>query len=74
MESPNAHGVLFSWLDYEHIETREMATIEIDIIVLHVWVNDLGKGYIALEDFFANGRPVQDDDDIPVLYTGDPSG
>ncbi len=62
----------FPWLDYEHIETRETAIIEIDIIVLHVRVNDLGKGYIALEDFFANGRPVPDDDDIPVLYTGDP--
>ncbi len=64
----------FPWLDYEHIETRETATIEIDIIVLHVWVNDLGKGYIALEDFFANGRPVPDDDDIPVLYTRRSSG
>jgi hypothetical protein len=61
----------FPWLDYVHIEMRETMSAEIDIIVLHVWVNDLGKRYIALEEFFANGRPVQEDDEIPVLYTGD---
>ena len=47
----------FPWLNYEHIETRETATQEIDIVVLRVWVNDLGKGYINVEDYFANGMP-----------------
>jgi hypothetical protein len=47
----------FPWLDYEHIETRETATVEVDIVVLRVWVNDLGKSYIKVEDYFTNGVP-----------------
>jgi hypothetical protein len=47
----------FPWLDYEHIETIETASIEINIVVLRVRVNDLGKGYITIEDYFANGVP-----------------
>ena len=47
----------FPWLDYEHLETRETVTPEIDTIVLHVWVNELGKGYIAAENYFADGLP-----------------
>ena len=34
-------------------------TDEIDIIVLHVWVNDLGKAYIALEDYYATACLIQ---------------
>jgi hypothetical protein len=45
----------FPWLNYTHMETRETMTQEIDIVVLHVWVNDLGKAYIALEDYYARG-------------------
>ena len=62
----------FAWLDYEHEETQETATQEIDIHVLRVWLNDLGKSYIALEDYFANGRPVREEPKSPVLYNGDP--
>jgi len=47
----------FPWLGYEHLETRETMSAEIDIVVLRVWVNDLGKGFIAVEDYFANGVP-----------------
>jgi hypothetical protein len=50
----------FPWLAYEHIETRETASMEIDVVVLRVWVNDLGKGYIAVEEYFTNGVPDPD--------------
>jgi len=47
----------FPWLDYERIETRETATSEIDIVVLRVRINELGKGYIVAEQYFADGLP-----------------
>jgi hypothetical protein len=47
----------FPWLGYTHLETRETATQEIDIVVLRVWVNELGKGYMAAEKYFAEGLP-----------------
>jgi hypothetical protein len=47
----------FPWLDYEYIETSETATQEIEIVVLQVWVNELGKGYMATEKYFADGVP-----------------
>jgi hypothetical protein len=55
----------FPWLDYEHVETRETATVEIDIVVLRVWVNDLGKGYIAAESYFEDGLP---DPELPLWH------
>jgi hypothetical protein len=60
----------FPWLAYEHIETRDTATSEIDIIVLHVWVSDLGKSYLAIEDYFANGVPDPDPPDWYGFATG----
>jgi hypothetical protein len=62
----------FAWLDYEHEETQETATQEIDIHVLRVWLNDLGKSYIALEEYFANGRPVREEPELSLDYDGDP--
>lgn len=56
----------FPWLNYTHMETRETMTGEIDIVVLHVWVNDLGKAYIALEDYYAHGVP----DPEPIMPFG----
>lgn len=55
----------FPWLSYTHIETRETMSDEIDIIVLHVWVNNIGKSYIALEEYYANGVH---DPDPPEWY------
>lgn len=60
----------FPWLDYEHLETRETATMEINVVVLQVWVNDLGKGYIAAEDYFANGVPDPEPSDWYGFATG----
>jgi hypothetical protein len=47
----------FPWLGFEHVETRDTMSAEIDIVVLRVWLNDLAKGFIAVEDYFANGVP-----------------
>jgi hypothetical protein len=45
----------FPWLNYKYIQTRETMSDEIDIEVLHVSVNDLGKSFIAVEGYFAEG-------------------
>jgi hypothetical protein len=47
----------FPWLGFEYVETRDTMSAEIDIVVLRVWLNDLAKGFIAVEDYFANGVP-----------------
>ncbi len=59
----------YPWLDHEHIESDEALGGEVEVHTLRVWVNDLGKHYVALEEFYANGRPEPDehegtDDDI----------
>lgn len=59
----------YPWLDHELIETNEALGGEVEVHTLHVWVNELGKQYIALEEFYANGLPERDehealDDDI----------
>jgi len=53
----------FPWLDFIHLETEETASAEIEVHALQVWVNDLGKSYIAIEDFFVNGRPEPEEPD-----------
>lgn len=47
----------YPWLDHEHIESDEALGGEVEVHTLRVWVNDLGKQYVALEEFYANGRP-----------------
>jgi hypothetical protein len=58
----------FPWLDYEYQETRDPGNGEVEVIVLHVWVNDLGKGYIAAEEYFADGLPYPDP---PEMWQGE---
>jgi hypothetical protein len=55
----------FPWLDYEYIETRDLMSGEVETVVLHVWVNDLGKSYIAVEDYFVDGVP---EPELPEWY------
>jgi hypothetical protein len=53
----------YPWLDYEHVETRDTATEEVAVHILRVWMSDLGKSYLTVEDYFANGRDRPDRDD-----------
>jgi len=53
----------FPWLDFDHLETEETISAEVEVHTLQVWVNDLGKSYMAIEDYFANGKPARDEPD-----------
>jgi len=48
---------VFPWLDYEYVEQTEGIDGEVDIHILQVQVNDLGKSYICVEEYFKNGPP-----------------
>lgn len=61
----------FPWLDFEHIETEDTMSAEIEIHVLKVTVNELGKGYLALEDYYANGRETPEPDPSESLFPND---
>lgn len=45
----------FPWLDFEHIETEETLGFEVEVHTLYVSVNDLGKAYLAVEEYFTHG-------------------
>jgi hypothetical protein len=55
----------FPWLDYEHLESEETLGGEVEVHTLHVWVNDLGKAYVAVEDYFENGPVEREEPDSP---------
>ena len=38
------------WLDYEYVEQVEGIDGEVDVHVLQVRVNDIGKSYLRVED------------------------
>jgi hypothetical protein len=47
---------IFPWLDYEYVRAEGKAD-EVEVHVLHVWVNALGKSYLCVEQYFKNGPP-----------------
>jgi hypothetical protein len=51
----------YPWLDHEHIETDEALGGEVEVHTLRVWVNELGKQYVALEEYYANGLSEPDE-------------
>jgi hypothetical protein len=62
----------FPWPDYQFREIRETMTQEINIIVLHLWLNELPKGYMALEEYFVDRRPVREDPEPLIRFFHDP--
>jgi hypothetical protein len=43
---------------YAQVEVFEKtATQEVDIVIIRVWVSELGKSYTMAEDYFENGAP-----------------
>lgn len=61
----------YPWLDYDHVETEETMSAEVDVHILEVRLSDLGKSYLTVEDYFVNGRawPELDESEPKV---GDP--
>ena len=55
----------FPWLDYEYLEVIEALGGEAEVHSLRVWLNDLGKQYLAVESYFANGAHERDEPHTP---------
>jgi hypothetical protein len=46
---------VFPWLDYDEIDFDDADGGEIAVHTVHIRLNELGKQYIAVEDYFKNG-------------------
>ena len=55
----------FPWLDYEYAEPIENHAGEIDSYVYLITINEHGKAFMALEEFFRTGEPVQEEPEPP---------
>jgi hypothetical protein len=55
---------VFPWLDYTNVECVEAIGGEVNVHVLQVQVNDLGKSYLCVEEYFKNGPPEPDEPEI----------
>jgi Domain of unknown function (DUF4365) len=55
----------FPWLDYEYMEIIESLDGEVEVHSIHVWVNELGKQYIGVEDYFTDGPSDRDEPPPP---------
>jgi hypothetical protein len=53
----------YPWLDYDHIETRETASAEVEVHILRVRLSDLGNSYLMVEDYYLNGRAWPEPDE-----------
>ena len=58
---------IFPWLDYDHVDTDEAISGEVEVHTLQVRVNDIGKSYLRVEDYFKNGPPDPPEDE-PLDY------
>ena len=57
----------FPWLDYEHMETEEGLGGEVEVHTLRVWVNDFGKAFLTVEEFYANGPAEREEPADPRI-------
>ena len=57
----------FPWLDYDHVDTDEAISGEVEVHTLEVRVNDIGKSYLRVEEYFQNGPPEPSEDE-PLDY------
>ena len=48
----------FPWLEWDYIETIEVLGGEVEVHSLQVRLNDLGKQYVAVEEYCVNGLPA----------------
>ena len=51
-------NVLFPWLDYKYARDLEPDPSEVQGHVLEIWPNDLAQNFLAMEDYFREGRPA----------------
>ena len=54
----------FPWLDYEYVDRGEGIGGEVEVHVLQVWVNELGKSYLCVEQYFKNGPLEREEAEI----------
>lgn len=54
----------YPWLDFEHVQTTETMSSEVEVHILRVWLSEIGKSFIVVEEYFANGR--EPEEDVPV--------
>jgi len=54
---------IFPWLDYECVRAEEKAG-EVEVHVLQVWVNELGKSYLCVEQYFKDGPLEREEPEI----------
>lgn len=57
----------FPWLDYEYNEISDPTGGEVQVHSIRVWLNDLGKSYLAVEDYFSNGLPEREEPEVPEI-------
>jgi hypothetical protein len=54
----------FPWLQWDHIETIEGLGGEVEVHSLQVRLNDLGKQYVAVEEYCIDGLPEPEELEI----------
>jgi hypothetical protein len=55
----------FPWLDYEYLEVTDAIGGEVAVHTIEVWVNELGKHYLAVENYFVEGPPERAEPTLP---------
>jgi hypothetical protein len=63
---------LFPWLDYEYDRPPDDPNPEIRVHTFAVTVNDLGKAFLKLEDFYRNGSEPRNEPEPPSSVDDDP--
>jgi hypothetical protein len=56
---------LFPWADYRYERSPENHAGEVDVHTLALSVNDLGKAFLDLEEFYRNGMAAGPDPEVP---------
>lgn len=56
----------FPWLDYEYVEMSDAIAGEVVVHTISVRVNELGRQFLAVEQYFAEGPPVRDEPLTPA--------
>ena len=59
-------NVLFPWLDYEYDRDIEDHSGEVEEHTFKVTLNELGRGFLILEEFYQNGSPPKQEPTRPI--------
>jgi hypothetical protein len=64
--------VVFPWLDHDCVETEEALGGEVEVHAFQVHLNELGKSYLRVEEYFEWGAPEPDEADTSSV-DGEPA-